>query len=134
MKSDLFPMIKRLHTRTEEYIRDLNDNNKYYEILCNEKAFLLYINKDSILKSLVTHAIWLALMDMMNIISWNNYEDVIRTWSIFHITVVTAPYPQKKNRPHSHSPLIKVWRYLRTDLFHKIHMKNNEIVLFFNEK
>ena len=49
-----------------------------------------------LLKSLEIHAIWLAVMDMMNIIRWINYEDVIRTESILHITVVTAPYPHKK--------------------------------------
>ena len=57
-----------------------------------KKGYFYYINKDSIF------AIWLALMDMMNIIRWNNYEDVIRTWSTFHITVVTAPYPHEKEQ------------------------------------
>ena len=37
-------------------------------------------------------------MDMMNIIRLNNDEDVIRTSSILHITVVTAPYPHEKEQ------------------------------------
>ena len=44
-----------------------------------KKGYFYYINKDSIFNLLVIHAIWLALMDMVNIIRWNNYEDVIRT-------------------------------------------------------
>ena len=61
-----------------------------------KKSHFYYISKDSILKSLVILAIWLALIDMMNIIRWINYEDVIRTWLILHIMVVTAPYPHEK--------------------------------------
>ena len=63
-----------------------------------KKSHFYYISKDSILKSLVIHAIWLALMDMTSIIRWINYEDVIRPWSILHITVVTAPYPHEKEQ------------------------------------
>ena len=44
------------------------------------------------------HAIWLTLMGMTNIITWINYEDVIRTQSLLHITVVTAPYPHEKEQ------------------------------------
>ena len=72
-----FLWIKWLRFRTKEYIRDLNDNiniMRYYV----RKSHFYYINKDSILKSLLIHAIWLALMDMMNIIRWINYEDLIR--------------------------------------------------------
>ena len=61
-----------------------------------KKSHFYYISKDSILKSLVILAIWLALIDMMNIIRWISYEDVIRTWLILHIMVVTAPYPHEK--------------------------------------
>ena len=61
-----------------------------------KKSHFYFISRDSILKSLVIHAIWLAVMEMMNIIRWINYEDVIRTESIYHITVVTAPYPHEK--------------------------------------
>ena len=44
-----------------------------------KKSHFYYINKDSILKSMVIHAIGLALMDMTNIIRGNNHENVIRT-------------------------------------------------------
>ena len=44
-----------------------------------KKIHMYYINKDSILKSMVIHAIWLALMGVLNIKRWINYEDVIRT-------------------------------------------------------
>ena len=44
-----------------------------------KKSHFYYISKDSILKSLVIYAISLAIMDMMNIIIWINYEDVIGT-------------------------------------------------------
>ena len=37
-----FLRLKWLRFRTKEYIRDLNDNNKYFEILCKEKSLLLY--------------------------------------------------------------------------------------------
>ena len=37
-----FVWLKWLRSRTIEYIRDLNDNNKYYDILCKEKSFVLY--------------------------------------------------------------------------------------------
>ena len=37
-------------------------------------------------------------MDTMNIIRWNNYEDMIRTLSIVHNTVVTVPYPHEKEQ------------------------------------
>ena len=37
-----FLWLKWLRFRTKEYIRDLNDNNKYYEILGKEESFLLY--------------------------------------------------------------------------------------------
>ena len=37
-----FVWLKWLRSRTKEYIRDLNDNNKYYEILCKKRLFLLY--------------------------------------------------------------------------------------------
>ena len=43
------------------------------------KNHFYYISKDSILISLVIYAISLAIMDVMNIIIWINYEDVIRT-------------------------------------------------------
>ena len=61
-----------------------------------KKSHFYYISKDSILKSLLIYAISLAIMDVMDIIRWINYEDVIRTESILHITVVTAPYPHEK--------------------------------------
>ena len=47
-----------------------------------KKSHFYYISKDSILKSLVIYAISLAIMEVMNIIIWINYEDVIRTWLI----------------------------------------------------
>ena len=34
--------LKWLRSRTKEYIRDLSDNNKYYDILCKEESFLFY--------------------------------------------------------------------------------------------
>ena len=37
-----FVWLKWLRYRTKEYIRDLNDNYKYYEILCKEKSFSFY--------------------------------------------------------------------------------------------
>ena len=37
-------------------------------------------------------------MDMMNIITWSNYEHASRTESILHITVVTATYPHEKEQ------------------------------------
>ena len=61
-----------------------------------KKSHFYYISKDSILKSLLIYAISLAIMDVMDIIRWINYEDVIRTESVLHITVVTAPYPHEK--------------------------------------
>ena len=60
-----------------------------------KKSHFYFISKDSILKSLVIYAISLAIMEVMNIIIWINYEDVIRPWLILHITVVTAPYPHE---------------------------------------
>ena len=60
-----------------------------------KKSHFYYISRDSILKSLVIYAISLAIMEVMNIIIWINYEDVIRPWLILHITVVTAPYPHE---------------------------------------
>ena len=63
-----------------------------------KKSHFYYISKDSILKSLVIYAISLAIMDVMNIIIWINYEHVIRTWLILHIIVVTAPYPHEKEQ------------------------------------
>ena len=44
-----------------------------------KKSHFYYISKDSILKSLVIYAISLAIMEVMNIIIWINYEDVIKT-------------------------------------------------------
>ena len=46
------------------------------------QAFSLWLwvmSNESLLKSLVIHAIWLALMDMVHIITWTDSEDVIRT-------------------------------------------------------
>ena len=57
-----------------------------------------YINKDINLKSLTIHAFWLAFVGGMNFIGLINYEDVIRTVSIFHITVVTALYPNEREQ------------------------------------
>ena len=91
-------------SRTKEYIVDLNDNNKYNV----KKSHFYYMNKDSILKSLVIHVIWLALIDKRNIITWINYRDVIRTWLILHITEVTAPYPHEKEVKQKS----KIWRHL----------------------
>ena len=77
-----------------------------------KKSHFYYISKDSILKSLVIYAISLAIMEVMNIIIWINYEDVIRTWLILHITVVTAPYPHEKEQI-TFSLTIKYWRVSR---------------------
>ena len=41
-KSCFFVWLNWFRSCTKEYIRDLNDNNKYYGILCKEKSLLLY--------------------------------------------------------------------------------------------
>ena len=38
----LFVLLKWSLSHTKEYIMDLNDNNKYNVILCEESSFLLY--------------------------------------------------------------------------------------------
>ena len=63
-----------------------------------KKSQFYYISKDSILISLVIYAFSLVIMEVMNIIIWINYEDVIRTWLILHITVVTAYNPYEKEQ------------------------------------
>ena len=37
-------------------------------------------------------------MNMMNFITWINYEDAFRTLSMLHITVVFATYPYEKEQ------------------------------------
>ena len=56
-----------------------------------KKTPFSYINNDINLKSLAIHAFWLALMGVLNFLGLLSYGDVIRTVSILHITVVTAP-------------------------------------------
>ena len=41
-KKVFFVWLNWFRSCTKEYIRDLNDNNKYYGILCKEKSLLLY--------------------------------------------------------------------------------------------
>ena len=41
-------MIKVVAFPHQRIFKDLNDNNKYYEILCKKKGYFYYINKDSI--------------------------------------------------------------------------------------
>ena len=44
------------------------------------------------------HAFWLAVMGGMNFVGLINYEDIIRTLSILHITVAIAPLPHEKEQ------------------------------------
>ena len=63
-----------------------------------KKTPFSYINDDINLKSLVIHAFWLAVMGGMNFVGLINYEDIIRTLSILHITVAIAPLPHEKKQ------------------------------------
>ena len=63
-----------------------------------KKTPFSYINDDINLKSLVIHAFWLAVMGGMNFIGLINYEDIIRTLSILHITVAIAPLPHEREQ------------------------------------
>ena len=63
-----------------------------------KKTPFSYINDDINLKSLVIHAFWLAFMGGMNFIGLINYEDIIRTLSILHITVAIAAFPHEKEQ------------------------------------
>ena len=60
-----------------------------------KKTPFSYINNDINLKLLVIHAFWWALMGVMNFIWLINYEHVIRTVSMLHLTVITVPYPNE---------------------------------------
>ena len=78
---------------------------------------------------------WSMSSDWLSWTWWTSWDGIImRKWLelnqycilryLLHHILMT------RNKSHSHLPLSKVWRYFRTDLFHKIHMKSNEIVLF----
>ena len=63
-----------------------------------KKTPFSYINDGINLKSLVIHAFRLAVMGGMNFIGLINYEDIIRTLSILHITVAITPLPHEKEQ------------------------------------
>ena len=68
-------------------------------------------------------------MNMMNFITWINYEDAFRTLSMLHITVVFATYPYEKEQV-TFSLTIKFllvsskWSYSRT----KEYIYNSDIM------
>ena len=57
----------------------------------NVKKTHFSFNDDINLKALVIHAFWLALMGRMNSIGLINYNNIIRTLAILHITLATVP-------------------------------------------